>query len=71
VLSVHFPFKKFCTDGALWPIRGFSVTGLYLIGLPLALMSGGGVSISCKKNDDELIKVKIGLLKEIVFQREG
>jgi hypothetical protein len=56
MLSVRFPLRKFCTDGALWPIKGFSFTGPYLIGLPLVLISGGDVSISCRKNNDELIK---------------
>jgi hypothetical protein len=58
VLSVCFPFRNFCTNGALWPIRGFSVTGPYLIVLPLVLVCGGDVSINCKENNDKLIKGK-------------
>lgn len=50
VASIHFPFTIFFTEGALWAIRGFSITRQYLIGLPLALVGGGNVSINCKGN---------------------
>jgi hypothetical protein len=55
VASIHFPFTIFCTEGSLWPIKGFSITRQYLIGLPLALVSGGDVSINCKGNNSTSI----------------
>lgn len=55
MVSVCFLFMNFCTKGALWLIRGFSVIGQYLIGLPLALISEGDVSINCKGDNSTSI----------------
>jgi hypothetical protein len=56
VVTGRFPFRNFYIDGALWPIRGFSIIGQYLIGLPLVLICGGNVSINCEKDNSTLTR---------------